>query len=136
MPKIRDLGISVIPVTMRPPEIGGGAADMYQAQGQPSGQPAPGCVPTAPQCIPTNEPQCVPTAPQCIPTNEPQCVPTNQPCNPTPPQCQPTPMPQCCPTNETSVCSGRGADAVALPDEAVLQLRQQLQQQIGATLVN
>jgi hypothetical protein len=27
MPKIRDLGINVLPETMRPPEIGGGAAD-------------------------------------------------------------------------------------------------------------
>jgi hypothetical protein len=121
MPRIRDLGISVIPVTMRPPEIGGGAADMYHAQCQPSGRP--------PQCIPSD-------APQCVPTNQPGCIPTHEPCNPTPPQCHPTGTPQCCPSDFQSVCSRKESDAVALPDDAVIQLKQQLQQQIGATLLN
>jgi hypothetical protein len=34
------------------------------------------------------------------------------------------------------VCSNKQADGVALPDDAVIQLKQQLQQQIGATLLN
>ena len=49
MPKIRDLGINVVPVTMRPTEIGGGAADMaYEAA-----DPLP---PEDPQCCPTDLP--------------------------------------------------------------------------------
>jgi hypothetical protein len=57
MPKIRDLGINVIPVTMRPPEIGlGGGYDMAVDTGtcnletncnnescNPSGQCVPSC---------------------------------------------------------------------------------------------
>ena len=55
MPKIRDLGINVIPVTMRPPEIGpGGGYDMAdetcgnntlcnQETCNPSGQCVPSC---------------------------------------------------------------------------------------------
>ena len=111
MPKIRDLGISVIPVTMRPPEIGGGAADIYHMA----------------QCEPTDA------------KKPPDCRPTNRPCNPTPPDCAPSPChgsPQCCPTDDQSVCSGKSADPVALPPDAILQLRQQLQQQIGATFLN
>jgi hypothetical protein len=100
MPKIRDLGISVIPVTMRPPEIGDGAADIeYWAQltGCPNTDPRPGQ--PGPECVPTNNP----------------------PCNPSPPP------PQCAGTPD---CSGKSADPVALPDGAVMQLKQQLQQQI------
>jgi hypothetical protein len=44
MPKIKDLGIKVIPETMQPPEIGGGAGF---------------CI-TGTQCLPTFQP-CVPT---------------------------------------------------------------------------
>ena len=40
MAKIRDLGISVIPATMRPPEIGGGGADPC---GAPSGESIESC---------------------------------------------------------------------------------------------
>jgi hypothetical protein len=50
MPKIRDLGINVIPVTMRPPEIGlgGGRADdedvtCNNESCNPSGQCVPSC---------------------------------------------------------------------------------------------
>jgi hypothetical protein len=55
MPKIRDLGINVIPVTMRPPEIGpGGGYDMaadtcnsetncLEETCNPSGQCIPSC---------------------------------------------------------------------------------------------
>ena len=107
MPKIRDLGISVIPVTMRPTEIGGGAADVeYWAQKTP--------------CDPTDwrpQPPCIPTiAPPCDPTKVPQCAGT----------------PDCCPTNEPeSICSKEeGAGSVALPDGAVMQLKQQLRQQM------
>jgi hypothetical protein len=107
MPRIRDLGISVIPATMRPPEIGGGAADAYHAQCQPSG----------------------PKPPNCIPTDAPRC-------NPTPPQCAPSPQPpQCCPTDFQSVCSGKSDDAGPLPDDAVQALKHQLQQHIGAMLL-
>jgi hypothetical protein len=43
MAKIRDLGISVIPATMRPPEIGGGGGDvrgyrLAEPCGEPSGE--------------------------------------------------------------------------------------------------
>ncbi len=63
MPKIRDLGISVIPVTMRPAEIGGGAADFeYWAQKTP-------CQPTDPASGP----------PECKATPDDQCCPTNDP---------------------------------------------------------
>lgn len=69
MPKIRDLGISVIPVTMRPTEIGGGAADFeYWAQktGCPATDPKPG---VPPECQPTNNPPCNPSPkPQCAGT--------------------------------------------------------------------
>ena len=50
MPKIRDLGISVIPATMRPPEIGYGAAACHQTN-----QPPP------PQCNGTQDQQCCPS---------------------------------------------------------------------------
>ena len=109
MPKIRDLGISVIPVTMRPPEIGGGAAEIeYWAQ-------LTGCPATDPR---QGEP-----LPGCVPTN-------NPPCNPSPPQCAGTP--DCCPTDDPqSICSGqKSAGPVTLPDSAVMQLKQQLQQQM------
>lgn len=53
MPKIRDLGINVIPVTMRPPEIGpGGGYDQSTCNSEtncssetcdPSGQCVPSC---------------------------------------------------------------------------------------------
>jgi hypothetical protein len=56
MPKIRDLGINVIPVTMRPPEIGPGGGYEMQDTGtcvneticnqetcNPSGQCVPSC---------------------------------------------------------------------------------------------
>ena len=118
MPKIRDLGISVIPATMRPPEIGGGAADIIYNMAQ--------CERSA-------------SAPDCHPTEAPECRPTNRPCDPTPPHCAPSPCqgsPQCCPTEHQSVCSGKNADAVELPPDVIVQLKQQLQQQIGATLLN
>jgi hypothetical protein len=70
MPKIRDLGISVIPATMRPPQIGYGAAG-----------PDDACIPTDPghPCNPT-DPQCVPSSPpQCDATPGDQCCPTDQP---------------------------------------------------------
>jgi hypothetical protein len=107
MPKIRDLGISVIPATMRPAEIGGGAADFeYWAQRTP-------CQPTDPMPMP--EP-----GPECIPTTEPQCVGTYDD--------------QCCPTDLPA--STKEAGAATLPDPAVAQLKQQLHDQISAELLN
>jgi hypothetical protein len=102
MPKIRDLGISVIPATMRPPEVGDGAAD-FEYWAQKTGCPA------------TDAPPQDDPPPGCRPTNKP-------PCNPSPP-------PQCAGTPKYS---GKGADADpgALPDGAVMQLKQQLQQQM------
>ena len=61
MPRIRDLGISVIPATMRPAEIGGGAGDFeYWAQktGCPATDPKPG---VPPGCPPPSNPGCQPT---------------------------------------------------------------------------
>jgi len=115
MPKIRDLGISVIPATMRPTEIGGGAAGFgYWAQ-------LTGCHPTEAEPGP------------CNPTPPPP-----PPCQPSAPQCNATPDEQCCPTE--SPASTKNTGAVDLPDSAVAQLRQQLQDQIGvqinAQLVN
>ena len=122
MPKIRDLGISVIPATMRPAEIGGGAADFeYWAQktGCPATDPKPG------------------VPPGCQPTNDPQC-------NPSPPQCNGTPGDQCCPTATEGSClpgiSAPVKNTVALPDAAVVQLKQQLHgainDQINTELLN
>ena len=68
MPKIRDLGISVIPATMRPAEIGGGAGD-FEYWAQKTGCPATDIDPAP--CGPTPKPQCNPSPP--------------------PPQCQGTP---------------------------------------------
>lgn len=52
MLKIRDLAIHVIPTTMRPPEIGGGAY----------AQPSDPCHPSdTPQC----KPSCQPSPPNC-----------------------------------------------------------------------
>ena len=67
MPKIRDLGISVIPATMRPPEIGDGAA---------SGP----CIPSAPQCNPTPPPN-KPKPQQCNDTPDDQCCPSDHDSN-------------------------------------------------------
>lgn len=59
MPKIRDLGISVIPATMRPPEIGPGScgATVTCQVTQP-------CYETCPsdtgQCLPSGRPKCEP----------------------------------------------------------------------------
>jgi hypothetical protein len=107
MPKIRDLGISVIPVTMRPPEVGGGGADFeYWAQktGCPGTDPKPG---VPPGCQPTN------SAPECQPTNNaPGCQPTNQ--------------------NQPK----QNTSAATLPDAAVGQLKQQLHDQINEELLN
>jgi hypothetical protein len=55
MPKIKDLGIKVIPETMQPPEIGGGAGG------------GAGCI-AGTQCFPTFQP-CVPTLHPCLPTH-------------------------------------------------------------------
>jgi hypothetical protein len=60
MPKIRDLGINVIPATMRPPEIGPG-----------------GCGPTITTCqltIPCAE-TCPSDTQQCLPSGRPRCTP-------------------------------------------------------------
>ncbi len=109
MPKIVDLGITFIPATMRPPEIGQGTGG-YGA------------------CGITIDP----TRP-CHPT-EPQCVPTNQPASyPTPPQCNATPDDHCCPTENASARDkDQGGDPIS-PDNR-RELMQQLRHQIGAEL--
>src|ERR1044071_638973 len=130
MPKIRDLGISVIPMTMRPAEIGGGAADIAYHAGRDCHPTDADCVPTQHPCGPSNHPYepCDATRVTCNPT-DPDCVPTDPP-----PPCHGTP--DCCPTDDQSICSGRGADPMAIPHDAVVQLKQQLQHQIGAQLLN
>ncbi len=70
MLKIRDLGITFIPGTMQPPEIGmGGGYDAANPPQNPPGDP------------PGNPPN------PCAPSigKPPGCVPTPQPCQPTPP---------------------------------------------------
>lgn len=116
MPRIRDLGISVIPATMRPPEIGGGGADRD-------------CQPTDPRG------DCHPTDGQCNPTNVGECHPTDGQCNPTPPppQCHATPEDdddqQCCPTDAPHSAKDDGGD---LAPEMKLELKQQLRDQLDA----
>jgi hypothetical protein len=109
MPRIRDLGISVIPATMRPPEIGDGAGH----QGNVT---------------------CNPTDPQCKPTHVGDCNPTDGQCNPTPPQCHATPKDdddqQCCPTDAPH--SAKDGDGSDLAPESKLELKQQLRDQLDA----
>ena len=123
MPKIRDLGINVIPATMRPTEVGGGAAE-YQAVANCDGTDAQqDCHPTDPQqCHPPTYRDCHPTDPQCHPPTYGDCIPTDG-------DCQATPDDQCCPTDLPS--SAKDTRGMALPDSAVAQLKQQLQQQIA-----
>jgi hypothetical protein len=56
MPKIRDLGISVIPATMRPPEIGDGGASGPCHPTPPPSKPKP-----HQQCVDTPDDQCCPS---------------------------------------------------------------------------
>ena len=130
MPKIRDLGISVIPVTMRPPEIGGGGADVAQ-----NGEPH------TPRYYAAERPPCVNTVKD-------PCANTRSPCENTRIPCENTkgPQDQCTPTNvckytqcgDSKQCDASAQDtsAVTLPDDAVAQLKQQLRQHVGAELVN
>ena len=119
MPKIRDLGISWIPATARPLEIGDGASD---PQG-PTSYPLccePTTYPTEP-CEPTTHPY----APECEPTTHPyvpECEPTTQPCQPTTP-----PDPSSQPETEDGGQS-------AMPPEAIAELKRQLQQQISTEI--
>lgn len=135
MPKIRDLGINVIPETVRPPEIGGGGCGYT-------------CTPS-PQCTPS------PANPTDVcywggyPYTPPNCTPSPG-TNPTeicnygygrPPNCTPSPgthpteacyyrTPNCTPspgTNPTGQCHP-GPGGLTL--EACHQLKQQLQRQI------
>lgn len=65
MPKIKDLGIKVIPETMRPPEIGGGAGG---CGGVTFCQHGTQCLPTVQPCVPTFHP-CLPTHNCLLPTH-------------------------------------------------------------------
>jgi hypothetical protein len=114
MPKIRDLGISVIPVTKR---IAIGAAEgAYRAGGD---YEPPDCIPTD-SCGNTDR-DCIPTDGQCLPSDGPGCGVTD---------CHATPHDQCCPTDLPG--STKDRNYIALPADAVVQLRHQLHQQIGA----
>ena len=89
MPKIRDLGINVIPVTMRPPEIGpGGGYDMAMGAGDGTCNNNTLC----------NEETCNPSG-QCVPSCD-------------------------------GASAARGYEARGFGDEAISQLRQQLQNRI------
>ncbi len=127
MPRIRDLGISFIPVTMRPPEIGGGA-DVGQ-YGEPN---LPLHFAGEPKCENTKQPHCEATKKPCDPTKPPVCVPSNEPL------CVPTNICERTRCDPDSQCghTGQSASAVTLPDDAIAQLRQQLRQHIGGELVN
>lgn len=116
MPKIRDLGINVIPATMRPPAVGpGGGFDMQQDVGYQFGCGVP-CTDNSPAA----EPGCAPCtdntpAVRCAPCtdNTPaQCAPCT---DNTPAQCAP------CTDNTPAPRKARG-----LSDDAVAQLRGQL----------
>jgi hypothetical protein len=128
MPNIRDLGISSIPATARPLEMGNGGSDPITPTTQ-----ANCCNPTnyPPDCNPTNRPPgCQPTNPPgCEATNPPNCNPTNYPpnCNPTnrPPGCQPTNKPHGDKEDEG------GGGYSAIPPEAIAQLKRQLHQHIS-----
>ena len=151
MPKIRDLGISVIPLTMRPPEIGGGAADVADHDGANTPQyhaaakKKPPCEHTKkPPCDYTKKPPCEYTKPVCAPTDG-KCAPTNDGLCETTLKCVPTndglceSTGKCAPTDglcKATGKTGRKASAAALSDEAIAQLRQQLRQQIGTDLLN
>jgi hypothetical protein len=116
MPKIRDLGISVIPVTKR--NAIGAAEGAYRAGGD---YEPPDCIPTDGQCLHTDG-DCLPTdLGQCLPSDAPACQITD---------CHATPDDQCCPTDLPG--STKDRNYIALPADAVVQLRQQLHQQIGA----
>ena len=134
MPRIRDLGISVIPATMRPPEIGDGGA--YGAC-DPTNTDVT-CHPTDPQCNPTKLGECHPTDPydrDCHPTDpyDGDCHPTDGTCNPTeppPPQCDATYDDQCCPTDQPHSAKDRDGDSI--DPEMKRELMQQLRNQIDA----
>jgi hypothetical protein len=104
MPKIRDLGISVIPATMRPPEIGGGAA-------------------SAP-CNPTGDQDCLPTDPQRNPA----------PPQSNPQQCNATPDDQCCPTDHDSNVEKDHEGGEGITPDSRKELQQQLRDRIGLQL--
>ena len=115
MPRIRDLGISFIPETMRPPEIGLGGADLeYHAAKKP----------------PTKKPPCdhySKKPPKCEAT---KCDPSNALCDPSNYCGNSAGAPQC------GAKSTRAAGAAALSDDAIDQLKQQLRHQVGAELPN
>lgn len=96
MLKIRDLGINVIPATMRPPEIGNGGAFDMQMCG----------------CSPVQSKECVPQPSGCPAPSRP---------------CAATPQ---CPAPSAKY------DVGGLPHDAVVQLRQQVQDRIGAEFQN
>jgi hypothetical protein len=83
MPKIKDLGIKVIPETMQPPGIGGGAGcgctNFTNCIGCTQNLTV-GCDP-GPSCLGGTHPCLAPTHP-CLPTPHP-CVPTQITCAPT-----------------------------------------------------
>jgi hypothetical protein len=118
MPKIRDLGINVIPATMRPPEIGKGA--YYMGGGitcdNPSGKP----------CVPSSGNQ-----PCDDPSVRPPCDnPSGKPCSP--PSAEPCDNPSGVtgPTGQ----GGGGKRVASLGADAIAQLRQQMQGRLGARL--
>ena len=103
MPKIRDLGISWIPATARPLEIGDGASD-------PTDTCEPTTHPYAPECEPTTHPYV------------PECEPTTHPCQPTTP-----PDPSSQPGTEDGGQSAMPPEAIA---ELKRQLQQQISTEI------
>lgn len=121
MPRIRDLGISHIPLTMRPPEIGAGAAfDMTAA---PDAFPMFMNTQTCNQSCVTN------SGGQCVPSGCPNSCPGNS--------CPGNSCPgNSCPGNSCAGDSGRGGDyhLGGLEREAILELKQHLQDRIGSQL--
>lgn len=111
MPKIRDLGINVIPATMRPPEIGpGGGFDLAAA-------PAVGYqIYLTETC---QEATCPESSGQCVPS-------VGAP----PPTCAATPP------DPPHLEGGYRYDVGGLTHDAIVQLKQHLQDLIGTELQN
>ncbi len=110
MPRIRDLGISQLPATMRPPEIGpGGAFDMPAAPDA--------AFPMFLTCQPPSEDTCPNSCVGSTGCPDVSCR---------PPSC---PDPSC---PDASRQSESYRQLGGLTHEAIIQLRQQLQDRIGA----
>jgi len=142
MPKVRDLGINFIPATMRPPEIGGGGGPLPPCD-DPSGCKGASCIePSFGTCDPSG----CDKPPSCVEPSMRTCDPSG--CD-KPPSCVE-------PSTDDDACRGQSRDdcddpsgcdkgpscvepssdkdrrGSGLTAAAIAQLRQQMQDQLGA----